>query len=306
MRDKLEQIIKKNQKYIEEGRLADYIPELAKANKEDLALCLKDKEEDYKLGDYQQKFTIQSISKVIVLMLAIIENGSEKVFEKVGCEGTKDPFNTMYDLTIGEGVKPVNPMINAGAILTTSLISGDGEEKFNKILDLTRKISQNNKLNYSEEVYISESRTGDRNKSIAYIMKANGMIEAENIIEDVLNVYFKQCSIEADVVDLANIAEFIAKGCEGLGDYGRTNSQELTKTIMAVMTSGGMYNYSGQYGIEVGLPSKSGVAGGIIACVPGEAGIAIYSPGLDENGNSKVGLEIMKDLSRELNYNIYI
>lgn len=297
--------MKENKKYIEDGKLADYIPALAKANKDDMAIAIKDSEREYKLGDYEQKFTIQSISKVLGLIVALIENGREEVFKKVGCEGTKDPFNTMYSLTIGEGEKPVNPMINAGAILTTSLIAGTGQEKFDKILDLTRKAANNQEIDYSKEVYVSERDTGDRNKSMGYIMKANGMIDCEDIMEDVLNPYFKQCSIEVTVVDIANIACFISSGCKGLDNYGKTDPEELSKIVMGVMTTAGMYNYSGQYNIEVGLPSKSGVGGGIMVCVPGKMGVGVYSPGLDENGNSKVGLEMMKDLSKELNLNMY-
>ncbi len=305
MIDKLDEIMKENKKYIKDGKLADYIPALAKANKDNIAIAIRDDQREYKLGDYEEKFTIQSISKVLVLMLALIENGREEVFKRVGCEGTNDPFNTMHSLTIEGGEKPVNPMINAGAILTTSLISGSGQEKFNKILNLTRKAANNEEIDYSEEVYISERDTGDRNKSMAYIMKANGMIDCEDLMEDVLNPYFKQCSIEVTVVDLANIGYFISSGCRGLADYGKTNPEELSKIAMAVMATAGMYNYSGQYKIEVGLPSKSGVAGGIMACLPGKMGIGVYSPGLDENGNSKVGLEMMKDLSEELKLNIY-
>lgn len=305
MINKLDEIMKENKKYIKDGKLADYIPALAKANKDDIAIAIKDEEREYKLGDYEQKFTIQSISKVLGLMVALIENGREEVFKRVGCEGTQDPFNTMHSLTIGDGEKPVNPMINAGAILTTSLITGTGQEKFDKILDITRKAANNKEIDYSREVYLSERDTGDRNKSMGYIMRANGMIDCEDIMEDVLNPYFKQCSIEVTVVDIANIACFISSGCKGLDDYGKTDPQELSRIVMALMTTAGMYNYSGQYNIEVGLPSKSGVGGGIMACVPGKMGLGVYSPGLDENGNSKVGLEMMKDLSEQLKLNMY-
>lgn len=303
MEEKLIGIIEANKKYLEQGEVANYIPALAKANKNHIGVCLIDKDKIYKAGDCDVKFTIQSISKVVSLMRALMDNGEEFVFDRVGYEGTEEPFNTLYKLGLENVTKPTNPMINSGAILTTSLVNGNGDEKFKRILELMKKISKNDKLTYNEEVYISESETGDRNKAMGRLMKARGMLEGN--VDEILDSYFKQCSIEVTTLDIANIANFIANGCVGLEDYGKIDKKRLTKVLLSVMNNCGMYNFSSQYGVNVGIPSKSGVGGGIMASVPGKCGIGVFSPGLDENGNSKVGYEILKDMSEEFDLSIY-
>jgi len=265
-----------------------------------LGLCIIDTNGNiYKIGDFDVKFTIQSISKVIALMLALMDNG-EKVFEKVGREGTEDPFNTLYKLDLPHIKKPVNPMINAGAIATTAQIKGD---KFSRMLELIRRITGNSSIDYSKEVYLSEKATGEKNKAIAHLMKARGIIEEDP--DEVLDHYFKQCSIEVTACDLAKIGVFIANGCRGLKSYGQIDRKILSRNLLAIMTIGGMYNVSGQYAAQVGVPSKSGVGGGIMASVPGRMGIGIFSPPLDENGHSIAGYGIMKSLSDRLDLSIF-
>lgn len=304
MEKKLKDIIEKNKFLTKEGRVADYIPALKKARSEDLGLALIDLEGRIdKIGNYNKKFTIQSISKVIALIQAILDRGKEEVFKYVGYEGTDEPFNSLYKLDLDHISKPANPMINSGAIVTTSLIKGDHEERFKKVLDLTRKMARNPEIGYNEEVYISEKTTGDKNKAMAYLMKARGILEGD--VEKILDAYFKQCAIEVDAVDLANIGAFIANGCQGLDMGGALSSKELTSLITAIMANCGMYNYSGQYMAEVSIPSKSGVAGGLLGVVPGKMGIGIFGPALDENGNSLAGIGVMKDLSREFDLMIW-
>lgn len=300
----LREIVEKNRYLTGEGKVADYIPALKKADPKGIGICIVDlMGNTYSAGDYDVKFTIQSISKVISLMLAIIDNGQSYVFERVGYEGTDEPFNTLYKLDFPHIDKPTNPMINAGAIVITSLVKGGHGERFNRILDLIRIVSNNPNISYNEEVYLSEKATGDKNRALANIMKARGMLDGD--VEEILDDYFKQCSIEVDASDLANMGAFLARGCEGLSSYGSINKKKLTSILIGIMNSCGMYNFSSRYAIEVGIPSKSGVGGGIMGVVPSNMGIGVYSPALDENGNSKAGYGMMKNLAEELDLRLF-
>ncbi|MBC8589568.1 glutaminase A [Wansuia hejianensis] len=300
----LMEIIERNRNLVRNGKVADYIPALGKANPEDIGVCVADLEGNiYKAGKYNKKFTIQSISKVIGLMLALIDNGQDRVFEKVGYEGTDEPFNTLYKLDLPHVFKPANPMINSGAIITTSLVKGNGEEKFERILALIRKIADNPSIDYNHEVYMSEKSTGHKNRAMGYMMKSMGLINGD--VESILDCYFKQCSIEVDAVDLSKIGAFIANNCKGLDAYGKIDREKLTSILVGIMSTCGMYNFSSRYAVEVGIPSKSGVGGGIMGVVKSKMGIGVYGPALDENGNSSVGYGIMKDLSRELKLNLF-
>lgn len=304
MESLLREIIDKNRHFVREGSVADYIPALKKANREDIGISIFDLEgNNYSYEKYNKKFTIQSISKVIALMQALIEVGEDEVFKGVGYEGTVDSFNSLYKLDFPYIEKPANPMINAGAISTTSRILGNNDEKFKKILNLLKHITKNDNLDYDREVYSSEKATGDKNRSIAYLMKTRGIIQGD--VEEVLDAYFKQCSILVDTVDLANIGLFLANGAKGLEDYGKIDRTRMTSLIIGIMNNCGMYNFSGRYAVDVGIPSKSGVAGGLLAVVPGSMGIGIYNPALDDNGNPIVGYNIMKDLSKKLNLSLF-
>lgn len=301
----LDELVEKNRHLANKGRVADYIPALKKANPEDLGICIIDmKEKTYTSGDYKTKFTIQSISKTISLMLAIMDNGAEEVFKKVGMEPTGDAFNSMYKLET-EGVsKPLNPMINAGAIAIASLIKGENsEEKFARLLNLFRKITCNEKLDLNEEVYISEKRTGHKNRAMAYLLKDMGVLKGD--VEEVLDVYFKQCSIEVDCIDIANIGLFLANRGKILTTGEVVTTDHIARIVKTFMVTCGMYNSSGEFAIRVGIPAKSGVAGGIMASVPHRMGIGIYGPALDEKGNSVAGYGLIEDLSRKLNLSIF-
>jgi len=302
MKELLINIVEKNRKLTLEGKLADYIPALLKANKNHLGVTLKTEDGKFiTYGEYSQGFTLQSISKVISFILAVSENGMDEVFKRVGLDSTDEPFNAFTKLDLPNVNKPANPMINSGAILTTSLIKGDGDEKFQKILDLTRTMANNESITFNEEVYLSEKLTGSRNRSMAYLMESKKILSGN--VEDTLDTYFKQCAIEVNTRDLANIAGFISNGLPGLELKGISN-KEMMLLVKGLLLTCGMYNYSAKYTIEVGIPSKSGVSGGIMAVLPRGGGIGIYSPGLDENGNSLAGLSLIKDLSKELKLNL--
>ena len=171
-----------------------------------------------------------------------------------------------------------------------------------RILELAKIMTNNPNISYSKEVYLSEKATGNRNRSIAYLMNNKGILEGD--VELILDTYFKQCSIEVDTVDLAYIGKFISDGCKELNISTITN-EKLTILIKSILLTCGMYNYSSKYAIDVGIPSKSGVSGGIVGVIPNNIGIGIYSPSLDSNGNSIVGLGILKSLSEELNLSIF-
>jgi len=300
----LQHIIEANKKFTKEGKVADYIPELGKADPNDIAVAVVDKNgKVFKAGDSMKKFTVQSISKLIGLMLAVEDRGEEEVFKQVGYFGTNQAFNHYANLET-EG-KPLNPMMNAGAILTTSMIKGEGEEAYQRILERIKYITNNEDIEINEAVYHSEKSTGDRNRGIFYILKNNGLIEAEEGNEDALNNYFKQCSIELNVVDLAKIGYFFAnQGVRFDGDETYKNA-ELSALIQSQMLIAGMYDFSGEYARKIGLPSKSGVGGGITVSVPGKMGIGVYSPGLDKHGNSVAGFQMIKDLEKLMNLSLF-
>ena len=294
-------ILDKNRNDYVNGKVADYIPELGKMDAKAVALAVvNDRGTVIGVGDINKKFTMQSISKTIALMLAVMENGEESVFKKMGYFGTDKPFNHFANLeTMG---KPLNPMMNAGAILTTSLISGDGQVPFDKILNMVRYITDNLTLDYSKTVYTSEKETGHRNRGMFYIMKNAGLISGS---EEQLDNYFRQCSIELTAEDLAKIGYFFAHQCVRFDGDQRYKNPEMSKLIQSQMLIAGMYEFSGEYARTVGLPSKSGVGGGIMISVPNQAGIAVFSAPLDSHGNSVVGYHMILDLVKQYNLGIF-
>lgn len=301
----LDDIIKNNKKYAKYGQVATYIPELRKANAEDLAICIIDRKNNiYYKGDYNKKFTIQSISKTIVLAMALMDNDWSYVFSKVGMEPSGDPFNSIMKLETDDTKKPCNPMINAGAIVTTSLIKGNSlKEKEERMLNFFRKMAKNENLKINKDVYESEKFTGDRNRAMAYLLKNDGIIEGD--VEEILDLYFKQCSIEVDVVDLARIGLIFANYGIDIETGERIISESVSRMVKTFMVTCGMYDASGEFAIKVGIPAKSGVGGGIMASVPKKMGIGIYGPALDKKGNSIAGLKVLEDLSKELELSIF-
>lgn len=305
MKSILKNTISSNKKYTSNGKVASYIPELKKANQDDLGICIIDKNNNmYCAGDYNKKFTIQSISKPIVLALALMDNEWEYVFSKVGMEPSGDPFNSIMKLETNDTKKPCNPMINAGAIATTALIKGkDLQEKEKRMISFFRKLAKNDSLQINEDVYKSEKLTGDRNRAMGYLLKNDGFIEGD--VEEVLDLYFKQCSIEIDTVDLARIGLLFANYGIDMETGERIISEDISRMVKTFMVTCGMYDASGEFALKVGIPAKSGVGGGIMASVPKRMGIGVFGPALDKKGNSIAGLKILEDLSKELELNIF-
>ena len=305
MKSILENTISSNKKYTSNGKVASYIPELKKANQDDLGICIIDKNNNmYCAGDYNKKFTIQSISKPIVLALALMDNEWEYVFSKVGMEPSGDPFNSIMKLETNDTKKPSNPMINAGAIVTTSLIKGSSlEEKEERMLQFFRRLANNDSIGINYEVYKSEKLTGDRNRAMAYLLKNDGFIDGD--VEEVLDLYFKQCSIEIDCVDLARIGINLAMYGIDIESKERLISEKVSRMVKTFMVTCGMYDASGEFAIRVGIPAKSGVGGGIMASVPDIMCIGVYGPALDKKGNSIAGVKVLEDLSEKLELNIF-
>ncbi|MDO5716019.1 MAG: glutaminase A [Tissierellia bacterium] len=285
-----------------QGEIATYIPELATVDPDNFGMALiRVNGEEYIFGDETIRFSMQSISKVISLILALMDQGLEKVYEKVGTEPTKYEFNSLIPIDD----RASNPMINAGAITTSSLIAGNSsEEQFDRILRFVRILSHSDKVRLMEKVYQSELKTTDRNRAIAYYLRSKGIFTEE--AEEVLDLYVKNCSIGVNIRELATIAAILANRGRDLKTGKELIPREIVKIAIAQMASCGMYEDSGRYLMEVGLPAKSGVSGAIMAIAPGKCGICTYSPRLDSSGNSVRGIKILKEISKTLDINIFL
>lgn len=297
--------VKASKPYAASGKVASYIPELSKAPADVLGVTLLTKDgESATAGDCGMRFTLQSISKVFTLILALMDHGEDAVFSKVGMEPTGDNFNSMLKLELVRPGIPFNPLINAGAITVSSFIRGrNTEERSERILHFFKELTGNSKLEYDHEVYRSESETGNLNRSIAYFLKENGVLTGD--VEEVLDVYFRHCAILVDCADLARMGLVLAQN--GLDPLtGKTliprRYVQIAKTFM---TTCGMYNASGEFAIQVGLPAKSGVSGGILSLVPGYCGIGVVGPALNDKGNSQAGVHLLEHMSRELNWSMF-
>lgn len=301
----LEEILEKCAPYKKEGKLADYIPELTKANPNDFGIYMirNDNVESF-AGDYDKQFTIQSIVKPIFLLLALMDNGIDFVKNHVGVEATGKPFDAINYSEKSLVSDNINPMVNMGAIVMCTLIKGNTyEEKFNRLLELTRKLADNPNIDFDEDVYLSEKRTGNKNRALAYLVKSYGMIHDD--VDDVLDFYFKACSIKVTCQDLAKIGLVLASHGKSPFTNEQVFPKEYANYVNAILITCGMYDGSGDFAIRVGVPAKSGVGGGIMAVVPTKMGIGIFSPALNSKGNSIAGIKALEELSKELNLSIF-
>lgn len=289
--------------YTKEGKVANYIPELEKADADRLGIAMMNGDSLISAGDADIRFTMQSVVKPMILLLALMDCGKEKVESLVGVEATGKPFDAFNYSDRALTVEHINPMINAGAIALCTLISGeDGNERFARLLDLTRKMAGNDSLTVDEAVYHSERETGNKNRALAYMLKAYKMVDCD--VESVLEIYFKACSISVTAKDLAKIAFVLAR--HGVNEDGeRIVDSDMARYVNATLAISGMYDGSGEFALRVGVPAKSGVGGGIMAVVPGKMGIGIYSPSLDRKGNSIAGVKALEMLSHELDLSIF-
>lgn len=281
---------------LDDGAVATYIPELGNANPDHFAICIATADGHvYSVGDADVPFTIQSISKPFVYGLALDDLGPDAVLAKVGVEPSGEAFNAIS--LEPESGRPRNPMINAGAIATASLVAGgDHPTKAHRTVDAMSRFA-GRPLTIDDDVYRSESSTGHRNRAIAYLLRNAGIVGDD--VDDVVDRYFMQCSVLVTCRDLAVMTASLANA----GANPLTNERVIThahvENVLSVMSTCGMYDYAGSWLYRVGMPAKSGVSGGVIAVLPGQLGIGVYSPRLDTFGNSVRGVAVCETLSRE-------
>jgi glutaminase len=279
---------------INDGKVADYIPELAKADPRWFGISVITADgQQFDVGDCKQLFTIQSISKPFVYGLALEDHGVEHVLKKVGVEPTGEAFNA---IVLDEASnRPFNPMVNAGAIATADLIDGkDYPERVGRMLAMFSRYCGRD-VYVDNTVFMSERVTGHRNRAIGHLMLNFGMVSDR--IPDSLELYFQQCSIMVNSHDLAMIGATLANGGVNPVTGQRAIQQQYVKYLLSIMHSCGMYDYAGEWAYRVGIPAKSGVGGGIVGVVPGQFGIGIFSPPLDSKGNSVRGIKLCQELS---------
>ncbi|HEY3963976.1 MAG TPA: glutaminase A [Planctomycetaceae bacterium] len=280
---------------VPDGNVADYIPELAKADPEWFGISLVTAHgQSFDIGDSTVNFSIQSASKPLVFGLALEDQGLEGVLSRVGVEPTGEAFNAIILDELSN--RPFNPMVNAGAIATADLVKGaDHPERVGRMLDMFGRYVGHDVF-VDNKVFMSERVTGHRNRAITHLMRNFDMIGDR--FEESLELYFQQCSILVTCRDLAMIGATLANGGVNPVTGVRAIQSEYVKYLLSVMLSCGMYDYAGEWAFRVGLPAKSGVAGGIVAVVPGRLGIGVFSPRLDAKGNSVRGVQVCTELSR--------
>lgn len=287
---------------VDDGAVATYIPELAKADPNLFGICLVTANGSiYEVGDSNVPFTIQSISKPFVYGLALEDNGRAPVLEKVGVEPTGDAFNSIS--LEPETGRPRNPMINAGAIAAAGLVGGKtAAGRLKRIVDMLSGYA-GRPLEVDESVYRSESETGHRNRAIGYMLRNYDILSGDPM--EAVELYFKQCSVSVTCRDLGIMAATLAN--RGVNPVtGRVALRgEYVENVLSVMASCGMYNSAGDWIYRVGIPAKSGVAGGVIAVLPGQIGIGVYSPRLDDRGNSVRGIRACDELSRHWDLHLF-
>ncbi|MEH7225484.1 glutaminase A [Bacillus sp. JJ1566] len=303
--DELKELVSVARPIAKQGRVADYIPALGKANPSDLSIAINYPDgRCHSAGDIEKKISLQSISKVITLALVLMDRSKEYVFTRVGMEPTGDPFNSIAKLESNAPSKPLNPMINAGALAVTHMIKGNSvEERFQRILTFIRELAGNDTIQYNEEIARSEFETADLNRALCYFLKQHHIIEGD--VEQLIDLYTKQCAIEMNCLDLSRIGLVFALD----GVDPETGKQIMPMNIVRIcktfMVTCGMYNASGEFAIKIGIPAKSGVSGGIMGAVPGKFGIGIFGPALDDKGNSIAGIRLLELLSKNYNLSMF-
>ena len=304
--DRVEEIVRDaHSRYAGErgGLVADYIPVLAEVDPELFGLAVIEVGGGlHDAGDAQHPFSIQSISKMFVYALAIQEHGHERVRELVGVNNTGLPFNSVMALELNDG-HPLNPMVNAGAIATTALMPGaTAVEQWERVREGLSAFA-GRPLSLDGVVYASEAATNDRNRALGRLLRSYGRLEGDP--DEVVDVYTRQCALSVTAHDLAVMGATLADGGVNPVTGVRVVSEEVCRDTLAVVASTGLYERSGDWLFEIGLPAKSGVAGGIVAIAPGKGAAAGFSPRLDEAGNSVRSQMAIGYLSRVLGLNLF-
>ncbi len=301
----LEEIYEEIQPELKRGKVADYIPALAKVEQEQFAMTLTLEDGSvFSVGDAKKQFSIQSISKVFTFTLAL-DIYSTELYKRVGVEPSGNPFNSLVQLEYENGI-PRNPFINAGAIaITDSLVTHykDQYKTLEVIMHFVRELSGNAALSFDQEVANSEMEHGDRNLSLAHLMKSFGNFE--NDVTNTVMTYFKHCSITMSTEELSRAFLFLAFAGKDPITGREFITSSKTKRINAVMLTCGHYDASGEFAFHVGLPAKSGVGGGIAAVVPGKMSIAVWSPALNRYGNSHAGTLALEKFTTKTGVSIF-
>jgi glutaminase len=253
-------------------------------------------------GDHDLPFAMQSVSKVFAYGVALEEFGREHVLSRVGVEPSGDPFNSIvFDERHN---RPYNPMVNAGALVTTDLVGGDDPaQKLERLLAALRRYAGNDSLEVHQETFHSELRNADRNRATTYLMRSQGMITGD--VEATLALYLQQCSVRITCRDLAVMAATLANGGVNPVTGERALARPCIRDVLSVIYTCGMYDFAGEWAYEVGVPAKSGVSGGILCVIPGKMGIGVFSPGLDPYGNSVRGVRVCKEISEHLGLHVF-
>ena len=284
------------------GKVADYIPPLAKVSPDKYAIsvCTVDGKH-YNIGDYTEKFSIQSISKVFTLAMLAPMVGKE-LWESVGKEPSGSPFNSLVQLEYEKGI-PRNPFINAGALVITDKLVERVPDLNDKVLEFVRGLAGDDDIFYNREVAASEYVTGERNKALAHLMKSFGNFKGK--VSQVISAYCHHCSIEMSTEQLAKAFLFLANGGVNPLNGEVVVGPRDAKRINAIMLTCGFYDESGDFAYRVGMPGKSGVGGGIVAVIPGKLSIAVWSPELNAHGNSYRGIATLADFTTELGISVF-
>jgi glutaminase len=284
------------------GQVSSYIPELAGVNHKHFGVYLTTTNHvEFGIGNCYQKFSIQSVAKVLSLTLAYKMLG-EKIWERLGVEPSGTPFNSLVQLETDKGI-PRNPFINAGALVICDILISQLKNPKKGFLQFVRETAGNFEISYSEEITASEKSTGFRNIALCNFIKSFGNIK--NQPDEVLDFYFHLCSIEMTCEELSKTYLYLANGGHRISDKYQVLNASQTKRVNAIMQTCGFYDESGEFTFKVGLPGKSGIGGGIIAIHPGKYSIAVWSPGLNEKGNSCRGMKFLELLTTKTKSSIF-
>ncbi|MDP2697017.1 glutaminase [Thalassospira sp.] len=284
-----------------DARIADYIPALATVPDDRFAMTLRLVDgREYAVGDADIPFSIQSISKVFALVLALRSCGDD-LWQAVRREPSGSAFNSLIQIEQEDGI-PRNPFINAGAIRVCDLIASRFANPDRSVAEFLGQLCGNREIRIDNEVYLSEDEHGNRNRAIAYLLKSFGKLD--NPVEDVVRAYFKQCSVAMTCREMARAALFLAN--RGTGTDGEPVLSPLENArINALMLTCGMYDGVGDFAFSVGIPAKSGVGGGIIGIIPGEFSVCVWSPKLDQRGNSAAGITALEMLMGAIGRSVF-
>lgn len=302
----IEEIVEKLYHKIKEidskGNLASYIPELKKVNPDFFGVHISTIDNcNFGIGNCHEKFSIQSIVKVLSLIMAYGIVG-EKLWERVKVEPSGTAFNSLIQLEVENGI-PRNPFINSGAIVIADVLLSNLKKPKDDFLNFVKNLSNSKNISYSERIAISEKKVGYRNAALCNLIKSFGNIE--NKPSKVLDFYFTMCSLEMSCEELSNLFLFLANDGLTLTDKKQILTKSQTKRINALMQTCGFYDESGEFAFKVGLPGKSGVGGGIVAVHPKQYAIAVWSPKLNDKGNSYKGMKFLEEFTTETELSIF-